>query len=134
VNEAKQKRFCRIFERDGGHCWYCGADLHGYERGNDFVQIDHVLPKSKGGTNADSNLVLSCRDCNYGKKTKTLEEFRAYYERKHSAYARARYLILAAEAEIDIPPDLQGKFADILSWLESLTPPVVFWGERGAGG
>lgn len=133
ANVSKQKRFSRIFERDGGHCWYCGLDLTSFERGSDCVQVDHVLPKSKGGTNADSNLVLSCRDCNYGKKTKTLEEFRSYFRRKHSAYARAHDLMLAAEAEADLPSELQTKFSDILSWLDSQTPPAVFYGERAHG-
>ena len=41
------------------HCYYCRCDLHSWE-----VTFDHVIPRSKGGTNADDNLVIACADCN----------------------------------------------------------------------
>lgn len=48
----------KIFERDGGMCVYCG----GYA-----LQLDHVIPVSKGGINGKNNLVCVCRRCNYKK-------------------------------------------------------------------
>ena len=41
------------------HCRYCGDDLT-FRR----ACLDHVVPKSAGGTNRRSNLVLCCRTCN----------------------------------------------------------------------
>jgi len=52
----------RILERDGFKCRRCGA-------GRDAIlQVDHVDPKSKGGTDTDDNLQTLCRVCNLGKR------------------------------------------------------------------
>ncbi|PIB97146.1 HNH endonuclease [Caulobacter sp. X] len=39
-----------------------------------WLQYDHVLPHARGGSNALSNLVLTCAGCNYGRVSRTLEE------------------------------------------------------------
>ena len=39
------------------------------------LQIEHTLPKSRGGTNRTSNLALACEPCNIAKETKTAAEF-----------------------------------------------------------
>lgn len=49
-------------------CVYCGKTDVPFE-------IDHVIPKSKGGTDRVSNLVLSCHSCNQKKDDLSLEEF-----------------------------------------------------------
>ena len=49
-------------------CVYCG-------KSNTRLEIDHVIPRSRGGTNRLSNLVIACHDCNQKKSNKTLEEF-----------------------------------------------------------
>ena len=48
--------------------WGCG---HWY-RVKDF-EVDHVIPKSKGGSDADENLQLLCGNCNRIKGKKTQE-------------------------------------------------------------
>ncbi len=40
-------------------CSYCGSKLR---RGE--VDVDHVIPKSRGGSNSVSNLTASCSHCN----------------------------------------------------------------------
>ena len=55
-----------IFSRSGGKCVYCGAKA---------TEIDHVIPKAKGGTNSSYNLAASCKSCNQMKSNKTLKEF-----------------------------------------------------------
>lgn len=49
--------FVMIGRRDGFFCSVCSS--HGSD-----LQIDHVIPVSKGGTNDLGNLQLLCRDCN----------------------------------------------------------------------
>lgn len=57
-----------VFKRDDYTCKYCG------KRGGK-LEVDHVIPFSKGGSDDLSNLVTSCRHCNAQKHDKTLEEF-----------------------------------------------------------
>ena len=51
-------------------CYYCGCLLH-----NIKIEIDHIVPKSKGGNGCVSNLCLSCQSCNRLKSDKTNNEF-----------------------------------------------------------
>ena len=37
------------------------------------LQLDHIFPVSKGGTNKLSNLVPACFECNNGKRDKILK-------------------------------------------------------------
>ncbi len=58
-----------IWERDGGRCQYTGRDLRPGE-GN----IDHVLPRSRGGETSWENCVLAARDVNSRKADRTPKE------------------------------------------------------------
>lgn len=60
-----------VFERDNYTCQYCHV-IGG------ILEVDHVIPISRGGTNELSNLVTACRRCNRQKKDKTPEEFEAW--------------------------------------------------------
>lgn len=54
-------KLCRrnIFHRDGNHCQYCGKKFNTKE-----LNIDHIIPKSKGGRATWGNLVCTCYSCN----------------------------------------------------------------------
>ena len=49
-----------LLEKFGRKCYYCGAKDVPLEK-------EHILPKSKGGTNRVSNLTVSCKPCNIEK-------------------------------------------------------------------
>jgi hypothetical protein len=49
----------RIFARDEFKCKKCGS--------TERLSIDHIIPRSKGGTNEDSNLQTLCVYCNSSK-------------------------------------------------------------------
>ena len=51
-------------------CSYCNAE-------NIPLQVEHIHPKAKGGTNRISNLCLACRPCNTKKGTKDVNVFLA---------------------------------------------------------
>ncbi len=53
-----------IFKRDNFTCQYCGRNVR--EDGIK-LNIDHIIPISKGGKTIVSNLVTSCKECNAGK-------------------------------------------------------------------
>lgn len=57
-----------LHSRDNGQCQYCDKCLNLGE-----ATIDHVVPKSKGGTNTWENVVLACAKCNQRKGNKLLE-------------------------------------------------------------
>lgn len=50
-----------------GLCWYCGAPAD---------TIDHMQPRSKGGTNQYGNLVPCCDECNQRKSNLNVKEYR----------------------------------------------------------
>ncbi|NJL66651.1 MAG: HNH endonuclease [Richelia sp. RM2_1_2] len=57
-----------LLEKWGRECTYCGKkDVP--------LQIEHIVPKSKGGSNRVSNLCLACEECNQKKGNKPVEEF-----------------------------------------------------------
>jgi 5-methylcytosine-specific restriction endonuclease McrA len=57
--DAHSRKITRraIFARDGWTCQYCGS-----ERGT--LTIDHVIPRSKGGSSSWDNIVTCCAPCN----------------------------------------------------------------------
>ncbi len=50
----------RVWQRDGGKCVECSAI--------EYLEYDHIIPHSRGGSNHDANIQLLCRRCN-GKKS-----------------------------------------------------------------
>ena len=55
-----------IFSKTKGRCSYCGGKA---------TEIDHVIPRSNGGTNSSYNLTPACRSCNEKKSNLSLKEF-----------------------------------------------------------
>ncbi|KLU61458.1 CRISPR-associated endonuclease Cas9 [Peptococcaceae bacterium CEB3] len=57
-----------LLEKWGRKCAYCGkVDVP--------LEVEHIVPKSRGGTNRVSNLTLACHACNWKKDNRTAEEF-----------------------------------------------------------
>jgi 5-methylcytosine-specific restriction endonuclease McrA len=57
-----------LLEKFGRRCAYCG-------RTNTAFELDHIQPRSRGGSNRVSNLALSCHACNAAKGEHTAAEF-----------------------------------------------------------
>lgn len=55
----------RILRRDSWTCQLCGKSAAEH---NAALEVDHMQPASKGGTNDDSNLWTLCAACNGGKR------------------------------------------------------------------
>src|SRR4028118_2319354 len=52
-----------VFRRDNHTCQYCGSTKH--------LTLDHVIPRSKGGTHTWDNVVTACEKCNSHKGNRT---------------------------------------------------------------
>ena len=59
-----------LLEKWGRHCAYCGAE-------KTPLQVEHIHPKSQGGSDRVSNLTLACELCNQKKGSQPVEAFLA---------------------------------------------------------
>lgn len=75
-----------VWDNAQGACRYCGKRLHPFR---DF-QVDHIVPVSRGGTDAISNLTASCVTCNSIKGTAAVEEMAARVERRDATDCRVK--------------------------------------------
>jgi 5-methylcytosine-specific restriction endonuclease McrA len=57
-----------LLEKYGRRCAYCGKE-------NAPLEVEHIVPKSRGGTDWVSNLTIACHDCNQEKGNLTAEEY-----------------------------------------------------------
>jgi len=58
-----------LYKRDRFTCQYCGI-----QPGSEELTVDHVLPRSRGGTSTWENCVLACVDCNHRKADRLPDE------------------------------------------------------------
>ncbi len=75
----KEVKFTRhnIFERDRNTCQYCGRV---FERKD--LNLDHVIPRDRGGPTSWENIVCSCVRCNTQKANRTPQEASLHLVRK----------------------------------------------------
>ena len=71
-----------LLEKFGRKCFYCGAKGVPLEK-------EHILPRSKGGTNRVSNLTVSCRDCNIKKGNRHPNELQGDFGKRVQSALRA---------------------------------------------
>jgi len=65
-----------VFARDEGTCQYCGSPAE---------NLDHVVPRSKGGEHSWENVVAACRRCNSQKENRLPEDAGLRLTRRPSA-------------------------------------------------
>ncbi len=58
-----------LFRRDRNTCLYCGHTFADWD-----LTRDHVVPKSRGGSDAWDNVIVACKRCNHRKGGLLLEE------------------------------------------------------------
>lgn len=57
-----------VLRRDDFRCVWCGAQPERF-----YLQVDHVVPRAKGGKTHPANLVTACPTCNLRKSDKEVE-------------------------------------------------------------
>jgi 5-methylcytosine-specific restriction endonuclease McrA len=75
-----------VFVRDGHRCQYCGANAE---------NIDHIVPRSRGGEHVWENVVAACRPCNTRKEDRLLHEVGLSLRRKPVAPRELTWVIVA---------------------------------------
>jgi 5-methylcytosine-specific restriction endonuclease McrA len=106
-----------LLEKWGRQCAYCGVkDVP--------LQIEHIHPRAKGGSNSITNLTLSCEKCNIKKGTKDIKEFLKKDPSKLSKILAQAKRTLADAAAVNTT-----RFA-LLNTLKATGLPV----ETGSGG
>ena len=76
-----------LLARFASTCAYCCEAI---EPG--IATRDHDIPRSRGGLNHESNIVLACSRCNGAKEDMTGAEFRAFLETGELPESYIRYL------------------------------------------
>jgi 5-methylcytosine-specific restriction endonuclease McrA len=75
-----------VFLRDDGRCQYCGRGAE---------NVDHVVPRSRGGPHVWENVVAACQRCNAHKKDRTPDEAGMALSRRPYAPRAAFWLVVA---------------------------------------
>lgn len=61
ISNSLKKRF-NLLKEANFKCKYCGRSPPEVE-----LELEHIIPRCKGGDNDKNNLAVSCKDCNRGK-------------------------------------------------------------------
>jgi 5-methylcytosine-specific restriction endonuclease McrA len=69
----KQSLKLELMKTQKNRCFYCNKILL-----SNGMDLDHILPLSRGGANIKKNIVLSCTFCNKEKHNKDLNEYRIW--------------------------------------------------------
>lgn len=91
-----------VFLRDGGTCQYCGRTAE---------NIDHVLPRSRGGAHTWENVVAACRRCNGRKEDRTPAEAGMSLRRTPFAPGAAFWLVASVPR---VAPEWEAYLGDAL--------------------
>jgi len=78
-----------VLARDENRCQYCGRRFPSHQ-----LSLDHVIPRSRGGTNTWDNVVCACLHCNVKKGGRTPKEAHMSLVRKPSRPTRSPLLAL----------------------------------------
>lgn len=87
-----------IYLRDGFCCGYCGKDLHNAKPGQ--CSLDHLTPRSEGGSNDANNLVTACLRCNMARGVAPWTQYATGGARDRIRRSIRRTLNLALAKEI----------------------------------
>jgi len=106
-----------LLEKWGRRCAYCDAE-------NTPLEIDHIAPRSRGGSDRASNLTLACTSCNQAKNARDVREFLA------GDTARLEKIISRAKAPLADAAAVNAARVVLFARLCAMGLPV----EAGSGG
>jgi HNH endonuclease len=99
----------RLWETQGGCCAFCQSSIAFYSKRADSLEIDHAVPISKGGTEDESNLLATCRNCHRSKRDMTESEFREARRASSNRVNGHSEIATTPEKPPKVPPKIQRK-------------------------
>ena len=106
----------QIYDRTSGYCHICHRKMsftnYGCPGQKGAWEIEHSVPRSKGGTHTWENVVAACRPCNARKEDRFLADTGMKLRRPPSA-PRQRVWILVATG--GVRPDWEPYLGEALS-------------------
>jgi len=103
-----------LLEKWGRQCIYCAKE-------NVPLEVEHIIPKSNGGSNRISNLTISCRICNEKKGSKDIKIF---LNKKPEILAK---ILKTAKSPLKDAAAVNATRYAIGTVLKSLGFPTTFW-------
>jgi len=108
----------RIFNKTNGRCHLCRRTLsfnkYGDVRGRGAWEVEHSVPRARGGTDHLNNLYAACVPCNRRKGTATTRVARAKYGFRRAPFSREqkatnalKWGVLGSFSAFFAPPPLQ---------------------------
>jgi hypothetical protein len=80
--KGKSRKRVALAEAQNWRCAYCSGVMEDRGRGPRVATIEHVIPRSRGGTEARLNLVVACHACNTARGPHHTA-MRFYRQRRH---------------------------------------------------
>lgn len=99
-----------VYAKCNGHCAYCGREI-AYKD----MQVDHIHPQYKGGSDDIDNLLPSCRACNFRKGTLSVEQFRRE---------------IKDQCDTLFERSFQARMSLAYGLIERMDKPIVFYFEK----
>lgn len=69
----QRKKFAEFRKKSKPVCYFCKETIPKKK-----TTVEHLLPRSRGGTNEESNLAIACAPCNSDKDNMTVQEYEIY--------------------------------------------------------
>lgn len=89
-----EEELYRIYRRTDGCCHICGKKLsfvnYNQPRKKGAWEIEHSIPKAKGGSDHLHNLFPACISCNRSKGTRTSRTARSWHGRKRAPLSKEK--------------------------------------------
>jgi 5-methylcytosine-specific restriction endonuclease McrA len=116
-----QRRLSRkeVFIRDRYRCQYCNRQMK-------KLTLDHVMPRSRGGSHSWTNIVSACGECNHRKAGRTPREARMRLLRSPQAPRPNPYSFV-------LHADIKDAWRPYLPWIDGMFTDSVSTAGVAAG-
>jgi hypothetical protein len=121
----------RLAEAQNWHCCWCGCDATHLRGKSNSATVEHIIPRSKGGSDDMENLAMACERCNTRRGVTDIDVFMSgkgnpvgtkISTRESQRLARERrYRKRAIEFEKNGWKDSKGNQYSFSEWIKTLT-------------